>query len=317
MRLFFINSEDDVLMSMTKAKTMLTSWPVGVPKPISLELEGLILGFDGPYISQINIKNDDLNNQSRKVREKNQYLRAVLLLNQNFFDNLNSLIKRNRAPINNGFKADDRLEFGLGLNQTSYPSMRTESEIMMWADKIILGEQTRIDKGYPPVGLLLLQDITLYKSGLDQKMGELQPLKLKARESQRIVTSTKKEGMDIYHRIYEELEYFYRKLEESVRRENERQLGILFKEAKSELETVSGYISNDDMPLENAAITFVGIDIILHSKIDGSFQSKNIPVGIYTIKISCEGYIDKIIENFQVHANIDNELIEELELDFA
>jgi len=69
--------------------------------------------------------------------------------------------------------------------------------------------------------------------------------------------------------------------------------------------TISGKVTDKDTgePLAGSRIILVGTSIGASSDMDGNYQIKDIPVGTYTLKAACMGYVDVRIERVKVKKN--------------
>ena len=57
----------------------------------------------------------------------------------------------NMAILRDEIKADTRLYYGLDKDESNLPPLGTEDEILEWGEKVIQGEQQRINEGGSPI----------------------------------------------------------------------------------------------------------------------------------------------------------------------
>ena len=64
--------------------------------------------------------------------------------------------------------------------------------------------------------------------------------------------------------------------------------------------SVHGSILNGKMPVYNALIEIEGLDVAIHSNLDGVFDSGKIKKGIYNVRVSAPGFVSQTLSNVEV-----------------
>lgn len=290
-----------------------------ITPPANMPLSGGVLSrlstFITDYDTKFPIRNLAAKNQVNKTHDKNVYLISLQRYTADFIDELNKLIRRNVQPITNGFHPSARKYYNLPIDNGNLPDLTTEAKLLYWAEQIINGEPLRIADGGTPITSPTWQQIKTLFDGLNTRIAELGELKEIAKEAQKDVTKTIKEGVKIYLSGRDDLEYYYREKEDSEKRSILENWGILYKTIGTDpnvVGTVIGFVSSEGIPLEDANVNFKEHNISFNTKEDGNITSHEIPIGITDIELSKEGYDTKTISNFEVKPNYDNIFEEEM-----
>lgn len=302
-------SEDDVYASLSKAKNSIGG--IDPSKcPYSANTIILIDNYMNVIESARADRNEALHTQTHNTHDFHINLIAVKNLTKFFINTLNNLISINKRPINNGFVPSDRQYYGLGTYEDTLPKMTTIAEILNWANKIIKGEEKRVAAGGTPITAPEINDIETYLNIAKTKQQLQSNSKTIYLEKQKIVTDLTATGIATYKEMRSECEFFFRKLEIEQYRNQAVIWGMLFKtrgEDSDKVGTLDGYITCDDVPVDNVTVKIVELDMILHSNQHGYYVSEEVPVGIYTIEYDKEGYGKVILNNIKISPDTDNE----------
>ena len=88
---------------------------------------------------------EEQDRQLEKNKAFNEFQKKARMYVSHFVQVLNMAILRDEV------KADTRLYFGLDKDDANLPPLGTEDEILEWGEKIIQGEQQRINEGGSPI----------------------------------------------------------------------------------------------------------------------------------------------------------------------
>ena len=300
-----INSENQVSETLAKAIKKINSYGAN-PIPITTALKNKIINYLPVFSGLIEVRNDKAREQAKCVRAKDMYILLTYKFNKYFIYALNGQIDLGMHPGTTGFRPEDRLYYGLGLNQLSLPTMLTESQILRVTNDVISGEITRTGDGGTPIALPTLLQITDNKTITDTKIDALIPAKEELNTAQSDVTESKAIGIDLYDELHDQLELAFRDLDDEKRRKLMREWGILYKEDTKTEEYVYGTITTDGSALDEVTIYFQEIDLTINNSDDGSYGTHQVPAGIYTVIFKRLHYNDVTISNFEVKHEIEN-----------
>ncbi len=175
----------------------------------------------------------EYNQTYKKQIEKNKDYISVMkkakLYMSHFIQVINMAIYRGDLPVS------ERKFYGLDENIKKLPSFNSEADIIKWGEKLIFGETLRTRQGRslitnPTIAVVKVR----YENFLDgykfQKM--LQKNHLRAQEK---LNNLRKKANEIIVDIWNEVEDYYKKEPDHIKREKAKYYGLIYVFRKSEL----------------------------------------------------------------------------------
>jgi hypothetical protein len=175
----------------------------------------------------------EYNQTYKKQIEKNKDYISVMkkakLYMSHFMQVINMSIYRGDLPVS------ERKFYGLDENIKKLPSLNSEADIIKWGEKLILGETLRTRQGRslitnPTIAVVKVR----YENFLDgykyQKM--LQKNHMRAQEK---LNNLRKKADEIIVNIWDEVEDYYKKEPEHIKREKAKYYGLIYVFRKNEL----------------------------------------------------------------------------------
>jgi len=126
------------------------------------------------------------------------------------------------------FKASDRRYYQLSVDNPSVPSMGKEEEVIQWADNLITGEQLRIDAGGKPMINPAIEKISDALAEFVEATNKQRLAKRVFNAKQRILAAMLPALDELVRDAWDELNFFYRKLEPSAKRRELRTWGVVY-----------------------------------------------------------------------------------------
>jgi hypothetical protein len=178
------------------------------------------------------------NKQVEKSREYAKLLRKAKLYMSHFIQVINMAIARG------DLSKSDRDYFGFGRDQSRVPSFNSENEVILWGEKLILGENERIKKGLtqvtnPTIAVVKVRYENFLEAYKFQKI-----LQKNVQRSQTKLIELRKIVDQVIAAIWNEVEDHYRNLPDETRRKSTQMYGVVYFYRKNELLRVqSGQLS--------------------------------------------------------------------------
>lgn len=182
-----------------------------------------------PYFEKIIItQREAYKNQVKNNQEYINITRKARLYISHFFQVLNLAIMREELP------PSTREYFGIKVNDKKIPSLLSESEIILWGDKLIKGEQERVSKGCNPItnptfGIVRVRYLKFIEANRYQK--SLQNTTTRSQEKN---TEIRANADAIILNIWNEVEDFFNNLPENEKREQCSLYGLVYVFRKNE-----------------------------------------------------------------------------------
>ncbi len=167
--------------------------------------------------------------QIEKNKEYLPVLKKAKLYMSHFIQVINMAIARGELPVS------EKQFFGLKENVKKLPSLNSESDIIKWGEKLILGESLRARQGRsnitnPTIAVVKVRYEKFLESYKFQKM--LQKNHMRAQEK---METLRKKADEIIINIWNEVEEHFRKDSEENRRIKAKEYGLVYVFRKNEL----------------------------------------------------------------------------------
>ena len=156
-------------------------------------------------------------------------LKKAKLYMSHFIQVLNMAIYRGELPVS------ERKFYGFSENIKKLPPLNSEADIIKWGEKLILGETLRTRQGRslitnPTIAVVKVRYENFLESYKYQKM--LQKNHLRAQEK---LDDLRKKADEIVVNIWNEVEDYYKKEPDQLRREKAKYYGLIYVYRKNEL----------------------------------------------------------------------------------
>jgi hypothetical protein len=175
----------------------------------------------------------EYNQTYKKQIEKNKgyiyVMKKAKLYMSHFIQVINMAIYRGDLPVS------ERKFYGLDENIKKLPSFNSEADIIKWGEKLIFGETLRTREGRslitnPTIAVVKVRYENFLDSYKFQKM--LQKNHLRAQEK---LNNLRKKANEIIVDIWNEVEDYYKKEPDNIKREKAKYYGLIYVFRKSEL----------------------------------------------------------------------------------
>ena len=197
--------------------------------------------------------------QLKKSKSYNDVLRKARTYLTHFIRVMNMAIYRGELP------AETRAFYGLATNDSTVPSLNTENELLSWGRRIIDGEEFRIKKGGSPI---TNPTIAVVKVRFEQYIDALNyntTLSKRTLEYAKKNTEFRIESDQMILSIWNEVEGHFANLEESERRSECEEYGLIYFFRKNELNKIASaniQVSGDLLPV---VLSTTPTDLLLDS----------------------------------------------------
>lgn len=182
------------------------------------KLRNFLPSFD----NTLTIQREAIRNQAKNNKEYINITRKARLFISHFFQVLNLAIMREELP------ASSREFFGIKENDKRIPSLLSESEIILWGDKLIKGEQERVSKGLNPItnptfGIVRVRYEKFIEANRYQK--SLQSTTIRSQEK---IGELRNNADAVILAVWNEVEEFFGNLPEAEKREQASLYGLVY-----------------------------------------------------------------------------------------
>lgn len=271
------------------------------------------------FLTEIEDRNAAVVVQIADTTAFNNNAEIVATLIKQMTDELNFNIKLSKHPYNSGYKASDRHYYGLPAGKDTYPKLITYKQKKKEAENFINGEKRRIADGKPALKSVTWDVLEIWYNIMVAKHQAHVNSFNDAKQKQIIVNQ---KAQDYITNIYPDMKAdaisFYRKLDNDAKRIKMTEWGILYREVIEDsdlLGTITGFVTYDGTPIEDAEVFFEKDDLTIHTEERGYFSSHDVSIGYTNIIIKKEPYKEKTITHFEIKQDINNALNIELELE--
>ena len=215
-------------------------------RAISQETATKVVSTLAMYENEIGERDEQFAMQANATAAETKQKWIVKTYASHFFQVLNLAIERGE------YSASDRRYYGLDINYSQMPALRSEAEIIEWAKKIVVGEANRLSAP----GRNTDTNISMQKPSAKQVETELNKFitlsdaqmaeRAKFDKENKDVLDMLPEINELIRDIYDEVEFFYRKESPSNKRKLSRDWGVVYYTRSGEQEE-QGCITEEEL----------------------------------------------------------------------
>ena len=191
---------------------------------IIVRLQKFLPQFD----HNIQLYKQALSSQNKKSKDYNEIVRKARLYLTHFIKVMNMAIFRGELP------SETRAFYGLVTDESTVPSINTESELMNWGRRIIEGEAFRIRKGGSPITNPTIATVKVRFENFIEAWTYHNTLAKRTNEFVEKNNSMRKEADEIILQIWNEVENTHCVLPEDVRKSKNEEYGVVYFYRKGE-----------------------------------------------------------------------------------
>jgi hypothetical protein len=127
------------------------------------------------------------------------------------------------------FTAPDRTTYGLPMARATVPKLRTDSDLVLWAKRIISGEAVRVAAGGTPMAMPSAAEVAQVFDDFRPAWGQLTERKRIYDLEQEDVEKLRKAVDELIADIWDEVLFHFRKESPSSMRRKARQYGVMYR----------------------------------------------------------------------------------------
>ncbi|HOK99168.1 MAG TPA: hypothetical protein PLD12_08525 [Bacteroidales bacterium] len=172
-------------------------------------------------------------NQIKKSKEYQQYLRKARIYISHFLQVMNMAIERGELP------ASTRTFFGLNEDDTRLPSLNSDEALLQWGENILQGEQERMRRGLSPI---TNPTVALVRVRFERFKDAYLAQKTMKKNTSRYFSelpNLRKTADELIAQIWDEVEEHFKDLPDEKRRAECSNYGIVYVFRKNELDKIS------------------------------------------------------------------------------
>jgi hypothetical protein len=185
-------------------------------------------------------------------------LRFQVEKNQNYSD----LVRKARVYISHFIQVlnlaiareeihpQDREYYGLKKNETTVPSLTLETEIMDWGDKIIQGEQARIENGGSPLYSPSIALVKVHYSTFCDAFHLQKTLQANTSRALEKIADLRETADSLIRTLWNEIELHYQYMSPKHKRQITKEYGIVYIYRKKELRRLNPEEMQTDLIFE-------------------------------------------------------------------
>lgn len=228
----------------------------GADLPITPEIIAVLLSFYPRFVDAINAAKLAQSIQTTATRKKVLSYRKVALIISHYFQTMNNAIARGEIP------AEHRNLYGLAINDSRAPVIRSEAELSRWADNLITGDAMRIAQGGIAMSMPSAAQVqAAYTIYLADKAD--QSAKKEAYDrAQEVLSALMPEARQIVKDIWNDVENTFRNDDDESRRRKAAEYGVVYvSDEAGDEEPEEGVMHGTVEPETSAIIMNGGFDV--------------------------------------------------------
>lgn len=167
--------------------------------------------------------------QNKKSKDYNEVIRKARIYLTHFIRVMNLSVFRGDLP------AETRAYYGLATNESTVPSLYTENELLSWGRRIIEGEEFRIKRGGSPITNPTIAVVKVWFEQFIDALDNYKTLNKKTLDYAQKNNELRKEADEILLAVWNEVESRYSTLEETEKRKECEDYGLIYFFRKGEL----------------------------------------------------------------------------------
>jgi hypothetical protein len=191
-----------------------------------IRLERILPQFE----HSLQLYRDALSSQNRKNREYYETVKKAKIYLTHFIRVMNMAIFRGDLPV------ETRAYYGLATDDSTMPSLNTESELLSWGRRIIEGEEFRIKKGGSPITNPTIAVVKVRFGNFLDSLNNHNSLIHKGLEHSEKINALRREADQIILHLWNEVENTYLSRPDNLRKELCEDYGLVYFYRKNEIE---------------------------------------------------------------------------------
>jgi hypothetical protein len=181
------------------------------------------------FETSIHLQRQSVNSQNKKSKDYNEIVRKARLYLTHFIRVMNMAIFRGELPV------ETRAYYGLATNESTVPALNTENELLSWGRRIIEGEEFRIKKGGSPITNPTIAVVKVRFGHFVEALNNNKTQSKKTLDYSQKNCELRKEADEIILNIWNDVESKYSVLEETEKRTECEEYGLVYFFRKGEL----------------------------------------------------------------------------------
>ncbi len=187
------------------------------------------LKFFYPEFRQaVNYQKETLDRQTEKNTAHQESLKKARLYISHFIQVLNFAIIRGEL------KSETRNLFGLDSDEKKLPQLNTEKDVIEWGEKLIQGEEQRLNKGQAPITNPTIARVKVHYEDYMRAHKSQKHLQETHTKAQQKIAVLREKADDIILKVWNEVEDHYSNLSAEEKREMAEQMGVVYVYRKNE-----------------------------------------------------------------------------------
>jgi hypothetical protein len=181
------------------------------------------------FEQNIQLQRQAVISQNKKSKDYNEIIRKARIYLTHFIRVMNMSVFRGDLPV------ETRAYYGLATNESTVPSLCTENELLSWGRRIIEGEEFRIKRGGSPITNPTIAVVKVWFERFIDTLSHYKTLNKKTLDYAQKNIELRKEADEILLAVWNEVESRYSTLEETEKRKECEDYGLIYFFRKGEL----------------------------------------------------------------------------------
>lgn len=190
--------------------------------PLSAETYGALASFLPQFETELTERGIALRDQAEATRAKDLKKDQGRMYCAHFFQVFNLAVARGM------YSAADRAYYQLDVNQESLPVLTAETDVMLWLERIVKGENARVMAGGIPMSHPSVAEIETLKSEYDVTLATASTEKDQYDKETEDVANLRNAADALIREIWDEVEFHFRKSEDTSLRSKAREWGVVY-----------------------------------------------------------------------------------------
>jgi hypothetical protein len=178
----------------------------------------------------IQLQRQAIISQYKKSKDYNETGRKAKIYLTHFIRVMNMAVYRGDVPV------ETKAYYGLPTNESTVPSLNTDTELLSWCKRIIEGEEFRIRKGGSPITNPTIAVVKVRFENFVEEWNNHKILNKKTQDYTERVNDMRKEADEIILQIWNEVETTHSILPDDIRKTESEDYGLVYFYRKNELD---------------------------------------------------------------------------------
>lgn len=247
------------------------------------------------FVTEMNQRGAALSGQTAASAAINPARQSTHMFISHFIQVFNLGVEREVYP------ASARAYYGLTVSTGNQPKLKTDEDLLQWANNIKDGEAARVAAGGTAMSNPTAAEVEAQLTALTPLLASLTTAKDAYDDEQEDVAALRSEADDILADIWDEVLFTFRKDEAPSMRRKAREYGVVYRMSKGEEPSPAEYSAQGTVtdtegnPLVEVEVTDVASNTTVYTDAEGKYLMPKLPAGNRSIRFKKNDYQEQTL----------------------